>query len=128
MASSFGRREFITLLGGAAGWPFAARAQQAERVQRVGFLSYTDENDQLAGAQTLLGALAKLGWVEGRNLRIDVRGAAAIDRLREYAAELVQLSPAVIVTGGVAPTRAAQQRTRTIPIVILGVGDPLAVG
>jgi putative ABC transport system substrate-binding protein len=121
------RREFIAALGGAAGWPFAAGAQQAERVQRIGFLSFTDEN-QMAWAQTVLRALAKLGWVEGRNLRIDVRGAAAIDRLREYAAELVQLSPAVIVTGGVAPTRAAQQQTRTIPIVIIGVGDPLAVG
>jgi len=124
------RREFITLLGGAAaGWPLAARAQQAERVRRIGFLTFTNEIDQLIRGQTvLLEALAKLGWVEGRNLRIDVRGAAAIDQLREYAAELVKLSPDVIVTSGAAPTIAAQQQTQTIPIVIIGVGDPLAIG
>ena len=110
------RREFIAGLCGAVAWPLVARAQPAERVQRIGFLSFTNENDQLAQAQTaLLEALAKLGWVEGRNLRIDVRGAAAIDRLREYAAELVKLSPAVIVTSGVAPTRAAQQQTTSHP-------------
>src|SRR5271163_3600877 len=88
------RREFIAGLGGAAAWPLAARAQQPERVRRIGFLSFTNEMDQLARAQTtLLQALAKLGWVEGRNLRIDLRGAADFDRLREYAAELVKLSP-----------------------------------
>ena len=71
------RREFIAGLGGAVAWPLAARAQPAERVRRIGFLSFTNEMDQLARAQTvLLEALAKLGWVEGRNLRIDVRGAA----------------------------------------------------
>jgi putative ABC transport system substrate-binding protein len=123
------RRQFIAGLGSAAAWPLAARAQQAEPVRRIGFLSFTNENDQLVGAQTiLLEALAKLGWVEGRNLRIDLRGAADFDRLREYAAELVKLSPDVIVTAGVAPTRAAQQETRTIPIVVSGVGDPLAIG
>jgi putative tryptophan/tyrosine transport system substrate-binding protein len=123
------RREFITMVGSAATWPLAARAQQAERVRRIGFLSTTNENNQLARAQTtLLEALTKLGWVEGRNLRIDLRGAADRDRLREYAAELVKLSPDVIVTSGVAPTMAAQQETRTIPIVVSGVGDPLAVG
>jgi putative ABC transport system substrate-binding protein len=100
------RREFIAGVGGAAAWPVVARAQPAERVQRIGFLSYTNENDQLASAQTaLLEALAKLGWVEGRNLRIDPRGAADVDRLREYAAELVKLSPAVIVTSGVGSRR-----------------------
>jgi ABC-type uncharacterized transport system substrate-binding protein len=124
------RRDFIAGLGGAGvACPPVARAQQVERERRIGFLSYTNEMDQLARAQTtLLEALAKLGWVEGRNLRIDLRGAADRDRLREYAAELVKLSPDVIVTRGVAPTRAAQQQTRTIPIVIIGVGDPLANG
>jgi putative ABC transport system substrate-binding protein len=124
------RREFITLLSGAAAtWPIAARAQQGERVRRIGFLSYTNEIDQLIGVQTiLLEPLAKLGWVEGRNLRIDTRGAAAIDQLREYAAELVKLSPDIIVTNGVQPTIAAQRQTQTIPIVIIGVGDPLANG
>jgi ABC-type uncharacterized transport system substrate-binding protein len=123
------RREFIAGLGGAVAWPVAARAQQAESVRRIGYLSFTNEMDQLTGARTtLLEALAKLGWVEGRNLRIDVRGAVTIDRLREYAAELVKLSPAVIVTSGAAPTIQAQQQTRTIPIVMIGVGDPLANG
>src|SRR5450631_1783522 len=121
------RREFITMVGSAATWPLAARAQQAERVRRIGFLSTTNENNQLARAQTtLLEALTKLGWVEGRNLRIDLRGAADRDRLREYAAELVKLSPRCHCH--LAPTMAAQQETRTIPIVVSGVGDPLAVG
>jgi ABC-type uncharacterized transport system substrate-binding protein len=123
------RREFIAGLGGAAAWPLAARAQQAESVRRIGYLSFTDQNDRLVGSSTaLLEALAKLGWVEGRNLRLDLRGAADFSRLRGYAAELVELSPAVIVASGVAPTRAAQQQTRTIPIVVIGVADPLAVG
>jgi putative ABC transport system substrate-binding protein len=97
------RREFIAGIGGAAAWPLTVRAQQAERVRRIGFLSFTNELDQLIRTQTvLLEALAKLGWAEGHNLRIDVRGAAAIDQLRECAAELVKLSPDVIVTSGVA--------------------------
>jgi putative ABC transport system substrate-binding protein len=122
------RREFIAGVGSAAAWPVVARAQQAERMKRIGFLSFTNEIGQLIRAQTLLlEALAKLGWVEGRNLRIDVRGAAAIDQLREHAAELVKLSPDVIVTEGAAPTMAAQQQTQTIPIVIIGVGaSPMA--
>jgi putative ABC transport system substrate-binding protein len=123
------RRDFIAGFGGAAAWPLAARAQQAERVRRIGYLSFTNEIDQLLRDQTdLLESLAKLGWVEGRNLRIDLRGGAAISQLRQYAAELVKLSPDVIVTSGVAPTRAAQQQTQTIPIVFIGAGDPLALG
>jgi putative tryptophan/tyrosine transport system substrate-binding protein len=105
------RREFIAGLGGAVAWSVAARAQQAESVRRIGYLSFTSEMDQLTGARTtLLEALAKLGWVEGRNFRIDVRGAATIDRRREYAAELVKLSPAVIVTSGAATRTAARAR------------------
>jgi putative ABC transport system substrate-binding protein len=120
------RRQFITLLGGAAAWPLAARAQQGERVRRVGMLA--------AGpGQTYIDAfrdgLAKLGWVEARNLQIDLRsGGGDADRIRAYAAELVSLAPDVIVTGTLAATRAVQQQTQTIPIVITGAADPVANG
>ncbi len=122
-----GRRKFITLLGGAAAWPLAARAQQDERLRRIGMLVASTESDQ--ASQTYIAAfrdgLAKLGWVETRNLRIDLRfrGGDA-DRIRGYAAELASLAPDVIVTSGVAATRAVQQQTQTIPIVITAVGDP----
>jgi putative tryptophan/tyrosine transport system substrate-binding protein len=125
------RREFIAGLGSAAAWPLAARAQQADRVRRVGVLAGAAENDQ--GYQASIAAfregLAKLGWVEGRNLRIELRfGAADADRFRAYAAELVSLAPDVIVAEGGAPTRALQQQTQTIPIVISPGGDVLANG
>jgi putative tryptophan/tyrosine transport system substrate-binding protein len=126
------RREFITLLGGtAAAWPLAARAQQAGGARRIGWLIARAENDPAsqAGRAALEEALAKLGWIEGRNLRIDVRFAADdIDRLRAYAAELVSLAPAVIVSGSAVATRAVQERTQTIPIVLVGGGDPAAIG
>jgi putative tryptophan/tyrosine transport system substrate-binding protein len=124
------RREFITLLGGAAAWPLAARAQQSGRVRRVGMLLNGGENDRLR--QAYLGAmregLAKLGWVEGRNLQIDLRwndDAAGFDR---DATELVNLAPDVIVTSGGAATRAVQQQTHTIPIVFAVGGDAVANG
>jgi putative ABC transport system substrate-binding protein len=112
-----GRREFITLLGGAAAWPLAARAQQTERARRVaGLFSLQQEKGGVAG---LWEELAKLGWIEGRNLRIDLRFASAddIDRMHAYAMELVSLDPDVIVTGGTVPARMMQQQTRTIPII-----------
>src|SRR5262245_13343860 len=96
------RREFITLLGGAAvSWPLVARAQRDGRVRRVGFLSGGAENDP--GAQSSRGALleglAKLGWIEGRNLHIEFRfGASDVGRMRTFATELVRLAPDVIVT------------------------------
>jgi putative tryptophan/tyrosine transport system substrate-binding protein len=108
-----------------------ARAQQADRVRRVGVLASAAENDQ--GYQASIAAfregLAKLGWVEGRNLRIELRfGAADANRFRAYAAELVKLAPDVIVAEGGAPTGALQQQTQTIPIVISPGGDVLANG
>jgi putative ABC transport system substrate-binding protein len=126
------RREFITLLGGAtAAWPLAARAQQSEQMRRIGVLPPFNEADQVnrVDIPAFRQGLAKLGWVEGRNLRIDVRfpGTDA-DRIRALAAELVSLAPDVIVTAGGAGTRELQRQTQTIPIVITGAGDVSANG
>src|SRR6266852_821946 len=126
------RREFITLLGGAAAWPFAARAQQpAERIRRIGVLMSVDENDPEAKAQLsgFTQGLAELGWVDGRNLRMDVRWAAgSVDRARMYAKELVDLQPDVILANSTPVTAAFQRETRTIPIVFAGVADPVGDG
>ena len=130
------RREFITLLGGAAAMssslkPFAARAQPGERVRRIAVLSGAAEDPyQRANLAALWEALAKLGWVEGRNVRIDIRFSAGdLDRIRAYAAELVSLAPNVIVVLGAVPaTRALQQATSTIPIVFPEGGDPVING
>jgi putative ABC transport system substrate-binding protein len=125
------RREFIAGLGSAAVWPFAARAQQTGRMRRVGILTAFSENDQ-TGQTYIAGfreGLAKLGWVEERNMRFDLRfGGTDADRIRAYAAELVRLGPDVIVTGSAAVTREVQRQTQTIPIVITGVGDPIVNG
>src|SRR6516164_8560840 len=125
------RREFITLLGGAAAWPLAARAQQRDRVRRIGVLTPGDENDPVrktfvsAFTQTLAG----LGWTDGRNVRMDVRwGRADINRIRALAAELVGLQPDIILTYGTPETLALQPQTRTIPIVFANVADPVASG
>jgi putative tryptophan/tyrosine transport system substrate-binding protein len=108
-----------------------ARAQQDGGVRRIGLLSYTAEDDlaQQADLNLLRETLAKLGWIEGRNLRIDLRwGAGDLGRLEIHARELVSLAPAVIVTDAGAATRAAQRATQTIPIVHLVGGDPFVVG
>jgi putative ABC transport system substrate-binding protein len=126
------RREFITLLGGtAAAWPMAARGQQGGRMRRIGVLSTAAEGDpyQKANLAALLDGLAKLGWVEGRNLRIEVRLAIGDPaRIRAYAAELVSLTPEVIVTTPTPATIAVQQQTKTIPIVFTAGGDPVLNG
>ena len=125
------RRDFIAGLGGVAAWPVVAWAQPTERVRRIGMLTFSAENDPLNQSFIALfrEGLAKLGWVEGRNLRIDLRfGATDADRTRAGAAELVSLGPDVIVTYGVAPTMAVQRQTQLIPIVFAAVGDPLATG
>src|SRR5262249_45441245 len=125
MRAPMHRRSFLTLLGGAsaAAWPLAVRGQQGERGKRVSLLNARAENDLplQAGTAALLEMLAKLGWIEGRNLRIDVRFAADdLNRLHAYAAELVSLAPDVIVSTSAVATRALQQRTQTIPIVVVG--------
>jgi putative tryptophan/tyrosine transport system substrate-binding protein len=119
------RREFISLLGGAAAvWPLGARAQQADRVRRVGFLAAGGPIVPLARA-AFREELAKLGWIEGRNLQIDYRVVGAEPgRLAAGADELVTLSPDVIFAYTGAAARAAQQRTKSIPIVFVGGGDP----
>src|SRR5262245_50478144 len=110
------RREFITLLGGAAAaWPLAARAQQGERVRRIGIIDYTPMWEPLREA------LHKLGYVEGQNIAFEYRIAASKpEQLSTVAAELVRIPVDVIVTYGTPPTAAAMQATTTIPIVMVG--------
>jgi putative ABC transport system substrate-binding protein len=125
------RREFITLLGGAAVWPLAAHAQQGDRVRRIGWLSGLDENDPVAMPiiSAFTQALADLGWTDGRNVRMDVRRYGSdINRIRALAQELVGLQPDIILAGSTAATAAVQRETRTIPIVFANVGDPVASG
>jgi putative ABC transport system substrate-binding protein len=125
------RREFITRLGGAAAWPLLARAQQGNRVRRIGVLMQLDENDPLMKAylSAFTQALAGLGWADGRNVRMDLRwGRADINRIRALAQELLGLQPDIILTSGLVATAAVQRETRTIPIVFAGVGDPVASG
>ena len=126
------RREFITLFGVAAlAGPRAARAQQADRVRRVGVLmsrAAGDPEEQARFAGFLQG-LQKLGWTDGRNVRIDYRWAAAdADRSRTYAAELVALAPDVILASGSTSVAALLQTTRTVPIVFVNVIDPVGAG
>ena len=125
------RRQFITLLGGAAAWPLAARAQQSDHMRRIGVLMGFAESDP--EAQTWLaafqGALAKLGWTEGSNLRIELRwGAADPDTIRSLAKELVDLRPDVIFGQTTPVTDALARETRTIPIVFIYVADPIGSG
>jgi putative ABC transport system substrate-binding protein len=125
------RREFIAALGGAAAWPLLARAQQGDRVRRIGVLMGLDENDPVAKASisAFTQALAGFGWTDGRNVRMDIRWPAGdINRTRSLAQELVRLQPHIIVTSSTPPTAAVQRETRTIPIVFAGVGDPVAGG
>ena len=125
------RREFITLLGSAAAWPVATRAQQPERMRRIGVLvgASADRMDAQTRHATLLQGLQQLGWTEGRNLRIDTRwGAANADDIRKYAAELVALAPDVILAAGNAPVERLLQATRTVPIVFVIVLDPVGSG
>jgi len=129
MTSTTRRRDFVALLGGAAAaWPLAARGQQS---RLVGMLRPGDGNDPDAKIQNALftQGLAELGWVEGRNLRIDVRWAAGnVDRMRMLARELAELRPDVIVVSSEVATKVVQEQTRTIPIIFVFAGDPIANG
>jgi putative ABC transport system substrate-binding protein len=126
------RREFILGLGGAAAaWPLAARAQQGERVRRIGVLHTTgaDNLDGQARNAAFLQRMQQLGWNEGRNVRIDTRWAAAdADRIRSYVAELVALAPDVILASGSATVGPLLQATRSVPIVFTNVPDPVGAG
>jgi len=125
------RREFIAALGGAAAVPLAARAQQGERVRRIGILlnASSDDPQYQAWVGAFLQALALLGWTIGRNVQIDTRwpGANAAE-IRRHAAELVALAPDVILAHGSGPVAASLQATRTVPIVFPVVVDPVGAG
>jgi putative ABC transport system substrate-binding protein len=126
------RRDFISLLGGvAAAWPFAARAQQAERVRRIGVLAAYAENDPEAQARVVAfrQALQGLGWTEGRNIAMEYRwGAGDSGRARTFVAELVSLKPDVILAHGTPALTALYEATRTIPVVFVSVIDPVGAG
>jgi len=126
------RREFITLLGGAAAaWPLAARAQQAERIRRIGVLMNlaADDPEALARLAAFHQGLQEAGWVVGRNLRIEYRwGAGDADRFRRYAAELVALVPDVVLATSGTTVPWLLQATRSVPIVFTQTPDPVGAG
>ena len=127
------RRTFITLLGGAAaGWPIAARAQQPERVRRIGVLMGWPESDSEARSEfaAFVQELQKLGWADGRNLRIDSRWGmpADPDSMHRFAKELVALQPDLILSQSTPATAALLQQTRTIPVIFAIVADPIGSG
>ena len=132
MAINIARRKFIATLGGTAlAWPLAARAQQADRMRRIGVLDSraADDPEGRARLAVFLQGLQELGWTEARNVRIDYRwGAADADRYRTYAAELVALAPDVILASASASVAALLQTTRTVPIVFVNVIDPVGAG
>jgi putative ABC transport system substrate-binding protein len=127
------RREFMTLLGSAAAaWPLAARAQQGNRIRRIGLLLSSlaaDDPESQARAAAFVQGLQELGWTDGRNMRIDYRwGLGEADRLRKSAAELVALAPDAILAGGNPALAALQQATCALPIVFANVNDPVGNG
>ena len=126
------RREFITLLGGAAaGWPVAARAQQDERVRRIGVIlpAAADDAEVQIWLAAFLQALAQLGWTIGRNMRVDIHWATpSAVKIRQHAAELAAKAPDVILTGGTSTAATMLQATRTVPIVFSTVVDPVGSG
>jgi putative tryptophan/tyrosine transport system substrate-binding protein len=125
------RREFIGALGGAALLPLAGHAQQSEKIRRVGVLIAFPENDPntRASVAAFVQTLGRLGWAEGKNIRIDYRFAAGDPALfKTYAAELVGLSPDILLAGNTPAAVALRQQTRTIPIVFILVADPIGQG
>src|SRR5262245_2473849 len=126
------RREFLVILGGgAAAWPVALKAQQAEPVRRVAFFSILGPDDPEAQARRAVfeQTLQQLGWTVGRDLKIEIRLVGGdLDKVRRYAAELVALAPDVIFSTGSLPIGSLQQATRTIPIVLMNVPDPIGAG
>jgi len=125
------RRAFITLLGGAAAWPLAARAQQPERMRRIGLLltGAADDPESLARVGAFLQGLQELGWTDGRNVRLEYRwGSGDAERIRKSAAELVALAPDVILVSGTSGMAPLHQATRTVPIVFVNAADPVGGG
>jgi putative ABC transport system substrate-binding protein len=131
MTVTIGRRELLAALGGAAAWPLAARAQQRERMRRVGVLMHlaADDPEGQSRVAAFLQGLQEAGWAVGRNVNIDVRWAAGeADRFRRYAMEIVALTPDVILTSAPPSIRAMQQATRTVPIVFVLIPDAVGTG
>src|SRR5262249_22822703 len=131
MPVTIGRRELIAVLGGAvAAWPLAARAQQGERMRRIGLLMGTaDDREGQARVTALKQGLQELGWTDGRNIQIETRfGGADGDRIRAHAGELVALAPDVLVGHTTAVIRALRQATSSIPIVMAAINDPVDQG
>ena len=125
------RRPFITLLGGAAAWPIAARAQQGERMRRIGVLmpAAPDDAEQQSWLGAFLQGLAQSGWITGRNIRIETRWTKFdAEETRKYAAELVALAPDVILAAGTSTVGPLLRLTRTVPIVFPVAADPVAAG
>ena len=125
------RREFIAGLGSAAAWPLAARAQQPDRMRRIGILMPISAEDPTASERdaVFLRALQERGWIEGRNIRVDRRWATfEHDLVQKYAMELVALTPDVILAGNGGVVPALQNATRSIPIVFTSTIDPVALG
>jgi putative tryptophan/tyrosine transport system substrate-binding protein len=131
MIAALKRRDFIALGGAAAAWPLAARAQQGQRMRRVGVLMNlaADDPESQARIVAFSQGLAELGWIEGRNVRIDYRwGAGDAERYRKFAAELVALAPDVILGIGAIAVGPLQQASRSVPIVFTDVTDPIGAG
>jgi putative ABC transport system substrate-binding protein len=131
MTAKMKRREFITLLGGAGAWPLAARAEQASGTKLVGMLLSQFEGSQEARDRVaaVREALKKLGWTEGHNLRLETRYAnGSVERMREEAAELVQLRPDVLIASATSALARLKAATGTIPIVFAQVTDPVGAG
>src|SRR5262249_44203223 len=133
MASYFlyRRRQFIALLGGAAAWPFGARAQQRDRMRTIGVLmgGAAGMTDQQAGLAGFMPLLHQLGWTEDRNVRLEIRwGGGDPAKFRRYAEELVALPAEVIMTNGAAPLVSVLRATRSVPIIFCSVTDPVGSG
>jgi putative ABC transport system substrate-binding protein len=123
------RREFITLLGGAAAWPLAARAQQREKLPIIGILGSATPGTEGQLVAVLIERLRRLGWIEGRTVAIETRWAEGrAGRFTEIAAEFVKLNVSIIVTGGTESVEAVKRATSVIPIVFWSAGDPVGTG
>jgi len=130
MATGIRRRDFITALGAATAWPLTAQAQKTDSVRRLGVLLSNSESDAEGQARVagLRQGLQELGWMDGRNIKIDYRWSVGADQMRTYAAELVALNPDAIFAGTSAALAALQRATRTIPLVFAQVSDPVGGG
>src|SRR5438552_3738326 len=122
------RREFVTLVGGAVAWPLPLRAQQSAKVPRIGFLMFDPASTYAGRVVALRAGLRQLGYVEDKNIVIELRWAKTVDQLPELAAELVRMNVDIILAPSSTEVEPARQATRTIPIVFAAHADPIGVG